>query len=144
MRARKRAQRFWCILDLPGCHIQAGATPRSLWRKAPGRGIKVLKILEKKAGQAEVKSVGRTGSKGMIATGWQTAPPQAGYEVVSVTNSACTFSLEASLVSPIVIFIRKLAFFLDALWTQSASSLPLSVYTASRSRNLSALAVSGA
>jgi hypothetical protein len=103
-----------------------------------------LKILEKKAGQAEVKSVGRTGSKGMIATGWQTAPPQAGYEVVLVTNSARTFSLEASLVSPIVILIRKLAFFLDALWMQSAFSLPLSVYTASRSRNLSALAVSGA
>jgi hypothetical protein len=34
----------------------------------------------------------------MIASGWQTAPPQAlGLEVVSATNSACQFSFEASL-----------------------------------------------
>ena len=33
----------------------------------------------------------------MIASGWQTAPPQAsGPEVVSVTNSACPLSFEAS------------------------------------------------
>ena len=139
-----RPFRFWCILDLPGCHTQACATPAPFGARRRVRGIKVLKILEKKAGQAEVKSVGRTGSKGMIASGRQTAPPQARYEVDSVTNSACPFSLEASLVSPIVILIRKLVFFLDALWTQSASSLPLSVDSASRSRNLSALAVSGA
>ena len=70
--------------------------PAPHWRKAPGTAaLRVLKI-RKKAGQAEIKSVGRTGLKGMIASGRQTAPPQVRSEVVLVTNSACTSSLEAS------------------------------------------------
>jgi hypothetical protein len=43
----------------------------------------------------------------MIASGWQTAPPQAsGFEVVSVTKSACLFVFEAS---PRVIDLHRAA-----------------------------------
>jgi hypothetical protein len=102
----------------------------------------------KKAGQAEMKSVGRTGLKGMIASGRKTAPPQVRSEVVLVTNSACPFSLEASLVSPITLIINQFASISGAVWTQFAlsfgSRLHPSVYTASRSHTLSAPSVSGA
>lgn len=84
----------------------------------------------------------------MIASGWKTAPPQVGSEVVSVTNPACLSSLEASPVSPIAIVFSHFASNRDALWTQTAlifnSLLHSSVYTASRSRTLSAPSVSGA
>jgi hypothetical protein len=43
------------------------------------------------------RSVGRTGFREMIASGWRTAPPQVyDFEVVLATNSACQLSLEAS------------------------------------------------
>jgi hypothetical protein len=43
------------------------------------------------------RSVGRTGFREMIASGWRTAPPQVSdFEVVLATNSACQLSLEAS------------------------------------------------
>ena len=83
----------------------------------------------------------------MIASGWKTAPPQVGSEVVLVTNPACTSSLEASPVSPIAIFFSHFASTSGALWTQIALSLNFlqhsSVYTASRSHTLSAPSVSG-
>jgi hypothetical protein len=75
-------------------------------------------ILEE-AGQAGIKSVGRTGLKGMIASGWRTAPPQVDSEVDSVTNSACQVLLEASQVSPIVFGINRNAAIAGAIWTQS-------------------------
>src|ERR1700722_19936357 len=47
------------------------------------------------------RSVGRTGFREMIASGWRTAPPQVvDFEVVMATNSACLLSLEASPVFP--------------------------------------------
>ena len=148
-RLPKRAVRFWCILDLPG-HHQGRRNPRSHWRKAPGlAAFDFLKILERRPARREIKSVGRTGLKGMIACGLKTAPPQVYPEVVSATNSACHLSPEAPLVSPIISFINQIAFFPDALRTQSALSLPrltapVGLHTASRSRTLSAPSVSGA
>ena len=41
-----RSQRFWCILYLPGCFTQAGATPAPVgaWRRACG--ARILKIID--------------------------------------------------------------------------------------------------
>ena len=77
-----------------------------------------------------------------------TAPPQVVSEVESVTNSAWQYSLEAAPVSPIVFVINKTTSILDAVRTQPARqyarTLCPSVYTASRSRTLSAPSVRGA
>lgn len=96
---------------------------------------KFLKI-RKKAGQAEIKSDGRTGLKGMIASGRQTAPPQYRSEVVSVTNSACQARCEAAPVFPIAIESNGLVS--PPRLSQEQVVLRLhSVYTASRSPILS-------
>jgi hypothetical protein len=118
--------------------------PVGAWRRA--RGARILKIIDflkvykdfrKKAGQAGIKSVGRTGLKGMIAYGWRTAPPQVGSEVDSVTNSACQCSLEASQVSPIAFRFNQIAPIVGAIWVQSGLGFDPrqhpSVATASRS-----------
>ena len=128
---------------------QCRRKPRSpLAHGAGNAALQVLKI-RKKAGQVRtIKSVGRTGLKGMIASGWRTAPPQIRSEVVSVTNSACPSLLEASQVSPIAFVINQFSPITGALWTQPAlrfnSRLHPSVDSASRSRTLSAPSVSGA
>src|ERR1039458_8599647 len=124
-------------------------SPLPLAPGAGARGVRFLKILERRPARREIKSVGRTAFKGMIAYGLKTAPPQVYPEVVSATNSACHLSPEAPLVSPIISFINQIAFFTDALRTQSALSLPrltapVGLHTASRSRTLSAPSVSGA
>jgi hypothetical protein len=99
-------QQIWCNTIGNTC---SGQTPgseatRSRWRTAPAAATRSLEVfrefLEEKAGQAREKidSVGRTGFREMIASGWQTAPPQVSdFEVVSVTKSACPRSFEASL-----------------------------------------------
>jgi hypothetical protein len=98
--------------------------------------------LEEKAGQARHRSVGRTGFREMIASGRQTAPPQV-FEVVSVTNSACPLSLEAS---PRVTDLPCVA--ISTLrWSEATAELfphlaPVVVHAASRSRILSAPTVS--
>ena len=78
-----------------------------------------------------------------------TAPPQAGSEVDSVTNSACQCLLEASQVSPIAFWFNQIAPIDGAIRAQSGVGhdprLHLSVATASRSPQiLSAPSVSGA
>ena len=72
-------------------------------RKAPlfqAQGRRVSgneKILEKGRPGERHRSVGRTGFREMIASGWRTAPPQVvDFKVVMATNSACLLSLEAS------------------------------------------------
>ena len=58
------------------------------------------------------RSIGRTGFREMIASGWRTAPPQViDFEVVLATNSACQLSLEASprVPDPPCVAPRKLS-----------------------------------
>lgn len=82
----------------------------------------------------------------MIASGPRTAPPQAGTEVESVTNSACQCLLEAFQGSPIASGFSQIAPFEGAIREQSGMGheprLHPTVYTANPSRTLSALTVS--
>ena len=92
-----------------------------------------------KAGQAEIESVGRTGLKGMIASGRQTAPPQFQSEVVVVTKSACQAPCEAAPVFPIAFEFSWIASGSEVTQRQVASSSGShlhSVYTASISHIL--------
>jgi hypothetical protein len=108
--------------------------PVGAWRRVAVKSF--LKILEKRPARREIKSVGRTGLKGMIASGRQTASPRVPSEAVLATKSACQFSLEASPVSPIAFVISQIAPNVGAAWTQSTCLHP-SVYTASRTPVLS-------
>ena len=125
---------------------------RSRWRKAPGMRTRVLKNLEKGRPGREIDSVGRTGFKGMIASGPQTAPLQAPPGAVTATNSACQISSEASPSVSERIQNQQAIAHAGAAWLQPAPRLSslagplllLSVHTASRSRTLSATPVSGA
>ena len=141
----RRAQRFWCILDLPGCYTTPGQPPLPLVHIGTGLAAsefrRFFQRLEKGRPGERSSSVGRTGLKGMIASGPQTASPRVRSEVVLATKSACPSSLEASQVSPIVFVMNQFAP-LGALWPQSTRLHP-SVYTASRSRTLSVPSVSG-
>jgi hypothetical protein len=126
--------------------------PAPRWRKAPGTRTRVLKKLEKGRPGREIDSVGWTGFKGMIASGWQTAPLQAPPGAVKVTDSACQISSEASpSVSERIQNQQAIAppgntctLHAPALSSLAGPSLHLSVHTASRSRTLSAPSVSGA
>ena len=118
-------------------HPGRRSSPHPFWRTGAGyRGVRVLLRLEKRPARREIKSVGRTGLKGMIASGRQTASPRVLSEAALVTKSACQFSLEASPVSPIAFVISQIAPNPGAPWTQSKCLHP-SVYTASRSPVLS-------
>jgi hypothetical protein len=114
---------------LPLVHSGTGPAALEFYR--------VFQRLEKGRPGERSRSVGWTGLKGMTASGPRTASPQVSSEVVLATNSACPFSLEALIVSPIVFFISRIASFLDAFRPQSVSSLHPSADSASRPRILS-------
>jgi hypothetical protein len=87
-------QYYWQHLSgqMPG-----SKTIRSLWRKAPAAATRFFRRKGRPGERRSIPLAGQVSGK-MIASGWQTAPPQAlGFEVVSVTNSACARSFEASL-----------------------------------------------
>src|SRR5579871_295727 len=115
-------------------------TTRSLRRTAPAA---VTRSLEEKAGQPEtIRSVGRTGFREMIASGRQTAPPQA-FEVELVTNSAYQLALEAPPCVPDSSCVATPALFRSpataGLYSQLAPGI---VHLSFRTQRLSALAVS--
>jgi hypothetical protein len=78
-----------------------------------------LQILEK-AGQAKNQVRWPDRFQGMDASGRKTAPLQVSSEVVTVTDSACQFSLEASSVYPIAFVLNQFTPFLGAGWPQLA------------------------
>jgi hypothetical protein len=98
-------QQIWCNTIGNTCSGQmpGSEATRSRWRKAPAaatRSLEVfLRIFRRKGRPGERRSIPLAGqvSGKMIASGWQTAPPQVSdFEVVSVTKSACPRLFEAS------------------------------------------------
>ena len=88
--------RFSAILYYTCSAVDAAQRTIPLHRRTVA-GKRQRKILEKGRPDERHRSVGRTGFREMIASGWRTAPPQVvDLEVVLATNSACQLSLEAS------------------------------------------------
>jgi hypothetical protein len=95
------------------CSAVDAAQRKIRYLQAHGRRSAATKIFRRKGRPDERhRSVGWTGFREMIASGWQTAPPQViDFEVVLVTNSACRLSLEASprVPDPPCVAPRKLS-----------------------------------
>ncbi len=90
----------YCINTCSAVDAVQRRFPATPGARSPVSGNKIFR--RKGRPDERHRSVGRTGFREMIASGWRTAPPQVfDFEVVLATNSACQLSLEASPVFPI-------------------------------------------
>jgi hypothetical protein len=114
---------------------RSNSAPFGATRRLSGKDIR------KRPARQRSNPIGRTGLKGMNASGRQTAPLPVSWAAVLVTNSACLYLLEAIPRVPDPFCSQQAASSSGAAWTQCRSSLDLllhpSVHAASRSRTLS-------